>query len=96
MRLSILVGGSILAWGIMAPLIVHTGKAFGRAASDEYPLISYVSMSFSDPETYTNTPSPRYWLLWPGVMIMLLYSFADIAFTIVPIVKSMFTLIFTF
>ncbi|KAF5310734.1 hypothetical protein D9619_007896 [Psilocybe cf. subviscida] len=82
-------GGSVLAWGIMAPLIVHTGKAFGRPASEEYPLISYVSMSFSDPETYTNTPSPRYWLLWPGVMIMLLYSFADIAFTIVPIVKNM-------
>lgn len=24
-----------------------------------------------------NIPSPRYWLLWPGVMIMVCYSFAE-------------------
>ncbi|KAF8962563.1 oligopeptide transporter [Flammula alnicola] len=82
-------GGSVLAWGIISPALVKNGLAFGRPTSKEYPLISYVSMSFSDPTLYTEKPSPRYWLLWPGVMIMLLYSFADVVFTMAPLIKGM-------
>ncbi|KAI0761256.1 oligopeptide transporter [Trametes elegans] len=72
-------GGSILAWGIIAPSLVKNGLAFGSAASEEYPLVSYSGLSFSDPDKYTSAPSPRYWLLWPGILMMLLYSFADLA-----------------
>ncbi|KAI0355848.1 oligopeptide transporter [Trametes cingulata] len=71
-------GGSILAWGILAPSLVKTGRAFGSPASDEFPLVSYLGLSFSDPDKYTTQPSPRYWLLWPGILMMLLYSFADL------------------
>jgi len=72
----------------VAPALVKNGLAFGRPASDEFPLISYVSVSFSDPELYVVRPSPRYWLLWPGVLIMLVYSMADIILTLVPLVRS--------
>ncbi|KIM46755.1 hypothetical protein M413DRAFT_261954 [Hebeloma cylindrosporum] len=82
-------GGSVLAWGIIAPSLVKNGLAFGRAASDEYPLVSYVAMSFSDPELYVARPSPRYWLLWPGVLIMLMYSMADVILTLGPLVRHM-------
>ncbi|RPD54927.1 OPT oligopeptide transporter [Lentinus tigrinus ALCF2SS1-7] len=72
-------GGSILAWGIIAPSLVKNGLAFGESISEEYPLITYQALSFSDPTLYTTAPSPRYWLLWPGILMMLLYSFADLA-----------------
>ena len=76
----------------VAPSLVKNGLAFGRPASDDYPLVSYVAMSFSDPELYVARPSPRYWLLWPGVLIMLMYSMADVVLTLAPIVRSKFTM----
>ncbi|KAF9447743.1 oligopeptide transporter [Macrolepiota fuliginosa MF-IS2] len=78
-------GGAILAWGIIAPAIVKNGLAFGISTSDEFPLVSYVGLSFDDPDQYVTHPSPRYWLLWPGVLIMVLYSFADVVLTMSPI-----------
>ena len=47
----------------VAPSLVKNGLAFGRVISDEFPLVSYQSLSFSDPYLYTTRPSPRYWLL---------------------------------
>ncbi|KAI0768694.1 OPT oligopeptide transporter [Trametes elegans] len=73
------LGGSILAWGIIAPSIVKNGLAVGVAASKSFPLISYNSLSFDHPSDFTTAPSPRYWLLWPGILMMLLYSFVDLA-----------------
>lgn len=46
----LIVGGAVLAWGIIAPSLVATGKAFGVSTSDDYPLVSYAALSFSDPE----------------------------------------------
>lgn len=55
-------GGTILAWGVIAPALVTTGKAFGKASDQKYPeYVNYMSMSLEDP---INKPSPRYWLLW--------------------------------
>lgn len=73
-------GGAVLAWGIIAPSLILTGRAVGVPASDDYPLVSYLSMSFDDVDQLINSPSPRYWLLWPGVLLMLLYSAADVGF----------------
>jgi len=70
------------------PSLVKNGLAFGVSISDEFPLVSYNAMSFSDPDLYATHPSPRYWLLWPGVMIMLLYSFADVVLTMVPLLRG--------
>jgi uncharacterized oligopeptide transporter (OPT) family protein len=64
--------GHVLSWGIIAPSLIATGKAVGAVASEEFPqLITYQSLSFKDPDRYVNSPSPRYWLLWPGVLVML-------------------------
>ncbi|KAI0312850.1 oligopeptide transporter [Amylostereum chailletii] len=73
------LGGAVLAWGIIAPSLISTGRAVGRSISDEFPLVSYQAMSFDDPEVFVANPSPRYWLLWPGVFMMLVYSAADVA-----------------
>ncbi|PFH49590.1 hypothetical protein AMATHDRAFT_76138 [Amanita thiersii Skay4041] len=82
-------GGSILAWGIIAPSLVKNGLAFGTSVSDEYPLVSYQALSFDDPSLYVTKPSPRYWLLWPGVFIMLVYSFTDVILNLGPVFQSM-------
>ncbi|KAI0066782.1 oligopeptide transporter, partial [Artomyces pyxidatus] len=71
-------GGAVLAWGIIAPSLIATGRAVGVSASDDFPLVTYQSMSFDDVTKYVNSPSPRYWLLWPGVFMMLVYSAADV------------------
>jgi uncharacterized oligopeptide transporter (OPT) family protein len=55
-------GGSILAWAIIGPALVTTGKAFGEAVSPDFPgLMNYNNMVMADP---INAPSPRYWLVW--------------------------------
>ncbi|KAK1226738.1 hypothetical protein PQX77_010283 [Marasmius sp. AFHP31] len=82
--------GAVLSWGIIAPSLVKNGLAVGKPASEEFPLVSYGSLGFSDStDEYINSPSPRYWLLWPGVLIMLLYSFTDVFLNLLPILSSM-------
>jgi len=51
--------------------------------------VTYYAMSFKDTSAYTKAPSPRYWLMWPGVLIMLMYSFTDVVFTLIPIIKNL-------
>ncbi|KAG9309763.1 OPT oligopeptide transporter protein-domain-containing protein [Chiua virens] len=71
------LGGSFLAWAIIGPIIVQTGKAFGIPADESVPgYMNYVSMSLTDP---INHPSPRYWLVWPGTLMLLCTSFAEVA-----------------
>lgn len=71
-------GGAILAWAIIGPALVATGRAFGTAvAPDLYPgYMNYMSMVLDDP---VHAPSPRYWLVWPGTMLLLAGSFAEVA-----------------
>ena len=66
------VGGGVLAWALIGPLTVKYGATFGVAADERFPgYMSYTSLSLSDP---VNKPSPRYWNLWVGVMVMLCAS----------------------
>ncbi|KAI7786208.1 hypothetical protein LA080_004592 [Diaporthe eres] len=71
--------GSVLAWRVIEPLIIRYGVYEGRAThpGDEKRgnMVSFLSLS--DMDQPGNIPSPRYWLLWPGVMIMVCYSFAE-------------------
>ncbi|KFY67734.1 hypothetical protein V496_01434 [Pseudogymnoascus sp. VKM F-4515 (FW-2607)] len=71
------VGGSVLAWGIIGPILVNNGIAFGQPAvpNDQTwdGLMSYSSLS--DEFASANHPSPRYWLLWPGITCMIAVSF---------------------
>ncbi|KAH8828831.1 oligopeptide transporter [Flagelloscypha sp. PMI_526] len=83
-------GGMVLAWGIIAPSLIATGKAVGKPASEDYPeLITYLSMTAKDPHLFVTSPSPRYWLLWPGVFMMITYSFTDLFMNMIPIVQNM-------
>ncbi|KAG0151242.1 hypothetical protein CROQUDRAFT_712984 [Cronartium quercuum f. sp. fusiforme G11] len=67
--------GTVLAWGIVGPALVARGLAFGRPGEAE-GLVSYQAMSAAF--TTADHPSPRYWLLWPGVLLMLVSSFTEL------------------
>ncbi|KFY13087.1 hypothetical protein V492_03492 [Pseudogymnoascus sp. VKM F-4246] len=75
------VGGSVLAWGIIGPILVNSGIAFGHPAVANNQtwdgLMSYASLS--DEFASANHPSPRYWLLWPGITCMIAVSFTELA-----------------
>lgn len=51
-------------------------------------LYSYQALKFDSLDDYIHNPSPRYWLLWPGVLMMLCYSFADLAANMIPTLIS--------
>jgi len=79
------LGGAVVAWGIIAPATVHLGEAVGVPVSPDFPeLVSYQALQFDNLSDYINNPSPRYWLLWPGVLMMLTYSFADLFCNMLP------------
>ncbi|KAL7626070.1 hypothetical protein AAE478_002840 [Parahypoxylon ruwenzoriense] len=72
-------GGAVIAWAIIGPALVHYGECIGKHQIDDDPRwadwYSFASLSNLGHET----PSPRYWLLWPGVMIMVCTSMAELA-----------------
>ncbi|SNX84493.1 related to permeases - unknown function [Melanopsichium pennsylvanicum] len=79
------LGGSFLMYAMIGPAIIATGQAMGRhtgvaaTADPQEPLRwNYLSMSFDPNKQPLNDASPRYWGLWPGVLMMLAYSFAEI------------------
>ncbi|KAK5170129.1 uncharacterized protein LTR77_004713 [Saxophila tyrrhenica] len=70
-------GGAVVAWGVIGPTLVSMGAAFGEGVSPEYPgYMNYMNMVLEDP---VNRPSPRYWLIWPGTMMLLAGAFAELA-----------------
>lgn len=73
-----LFAGAVLAWGIIGPVLVHYGECIGIQLYEEDPywdsLYSFASLS----NLGKQTPSPRYWLLWPGVLIMVATSIAEL------------------
>ncbi|KAB5549474.1 OPT superfamily oligopeptide transporter [Coniochaeta sp. 2T2.1] len=71
--------GSLLAWGLIGPLLVHYGECIGlhNSEEDDPKWNSYYSFT-SLSKLGQRTPSPRYWLLWPGVMVMVCCSMAEL------------------
>lgn len=79
--------GSVIAWGIIGPALVHSGASFGLPLSDDPKwagYISFASLSPADPTSGTPSSispdsfSPRFWLLWPGVLAMIVVSFTEL------------------
>ncbi|XWW97687.1 hypothetical protein V2A60_005673 [Cordyceps javanica] len=72
--------GAVFAWGMLGPYLVSAQLAFGepRSSTDVAlpDLISYTAMS--DPFSGAEYPSPRYWLLWPGVACTLAVAFSEL------------------
>ncbi|KAF1992316.1 oligopeptide transporter [Aulographum hederae CBS 113979] len=73
-------GGSVIAWGIIGPTLVHYGAAFGGSAAPDDPkwegYINYASLSSK--YSTKDHPSPRFWMLWPGVLCMIAVSFTEL------------------
>ncbi|TKA80251.1 hypothetical protein B0A49_01441 [Cryomyces minteri] len=75
-------GGSVLAWGISDwPCARPQQCRFGSQLAPHDPhwsgLVSFASLGTK--ATKKDTPSPRYWLLWPGVLCMIAVSFTELA-----------------
>ncbi|OLN87510.1 putative metal-nicotianamine transporter YSL7 [Colletotrichum chlorophyti] len=75
-------GGAVIAWGLIGPLLVHTGECIGISLTEGKPELAkwdgyYTFNSLND--VGKGPSSPRYWLLWPGVMIMVCSSMAELA-----------------
>ncbi|OAA74700.1 oligopeptide transporter [Akanthomyces lecanii RCEF 1005] len=72
--------GAVFAWGLLGPYLVFVELAFGKPSNSTEAalpgLASYTTMSstFSTAEY----PSPRYWLLWPGVACTLAVAFLEL------------------
>ncbi|KAI9755230.1 MAG: Cu-binding protein [Chaenotheca gracillima] len=72
------LGGSIVAWGIIGPALIHTGAAYGVQISEDPKWAGYISFSSFALDDPKHHPSPRYWLLWPGVLCMIVVSFVEL------------------
>lgn len=72
-------GGEVLAWALIGPVTIKYGATFGKNVG-EYGLMNYNDLKFKRGGGATlDTPSPRFWNIWVGVMIMLCASFAEVA-----------------
>jgi uncharacterized oligopeptide transporter (OPT) family protein len=73
-------GGSVLAWAIIGPALVHHNMAFGKAIVPDDPkwgdYMSFGSLGLA--ASNKETPSPRFWMLWPGVLLMIVVSFTEL------------------
>ncbi|KAI0448843.1 OPT oligopeptide transporter protein-domain-containing protein [Xylaria acuta] len=73
-----LFAGAVLAWAIIGPTLVHYGECIGKQVYPDDPYWSSLYTFASLNNLGHETPSPRYWLLWPGVLIMVATSIAEL------------------
>ncbi|KAF2007523.1 oligopeptide transporter [Amniculicola lignicola CBS 123094] len=75
------LGGSVIAWGIIGPILIAKNKAFGIQLYPDDPkwdgVVAFGSLGLAS--CNKDYPSPRYWLLWPGVLLMIAVSFTELA-----------------
>ena len=72
------LGRSILAWGIIGPAIVSQNLARGIQPYVRTKWAPYTIYASITPGTATTLPSAGYWLLWPGIMILICSSMGDL------------------
>ncbi|KAL3426109.1 OPT oligopeptide transporter [Phlyctema vagabunda] len=70
------LAGAVVAWGIIGPATDATGLTFGTPNKVNSDIISYKGLVLADP---VNKPSARYFLLWPGLMILMCSTFTEVA-----------------
>ncbi|KAI0876660.1 OPT oligopeptide transporter protein-domain-containing protein [Hypoxylon argillaceum] len=73
-----LFAGAVLAWGIIGPTLVHYGECIGIQLYPDDPYWDSLYTFASLKNLGKQKPSPRYWLLWPGVLIMVATSIAEL------------------
>src|SRR5690348_4449461 len=72
--------GTVFAFGFVGPLLVKYGEAVGtknpkHAGTIWEPITKFNGMTVVDDPEWI--PSPRYWFLWPGVMVLICYSLVE-------------------
>lgn len=71
-------GGTFVAWAIIGPLLVYKGLCAGNPGEEGTKwenLVNYNSLNgITDP---TKLPSPRFWMLWPGVAVLIVFSMME-------------------
>lgn len=68
--------GYVLAFGVIGPILVAHGHAQGIAYDPRYPdLVTFMALEIPDPLNY---PSPRYWLLWSAILMMVTASLTNL------------------
>lgn len=69
--------GTLFAWGLAGPLLVKYGECAGKHTGEGKwaPVVNYNDLK--NITTPGFTPSPRYWFLWPGVMVLIVYSMVE-------------------
>ncbi|KAI1201182.1 OPT oligopeptide transporter protein-domain-containing protein [Nemania serpens] len=73
-----LFAGAVIAWAIIGPVLVHYGECIGIQLYPDDPYWDSLYTFASLNKLGQQTPSPRYWLLWPGVLIMVATSIAEL------------------
>ncbi|KAI7408315.1 hypothetical protein KC328_g27 [Hortaea werneckii] len=73
-----MMAGTIIAWGLGGPLLVKYGVCVGTKLAEDDPHWSKYTSYYSLSNIGEAPPSPRYWFLWPGVMIMVCASMAEL------------------
>ncbi|ODA83239.1 hypothetical protein RJ55_01751 [Drechmeria coniospora] len=72
-------GGTVVAFGLIGPLLVHYGVCIGKEIPTTSPKwegrVNFNSLSGISKPGYV--PSPRFWMLWPGVMVLIVYSLIE-------------------
>ena len=84
-----LLVGSVLAWGIVGPLLVANGVVAGPFFDGSKwvagtlmsfePLSAEKAAKLGAPESMIGLPGARAWLLWPGVALMIADAFGSLA-----------------
>jgi len=71
-------GGTVVAWGLIGPLLVKYGVCVGQQPYEDEKWSVWTSFNAM---TNIGKPgwvsSPRYWMLWPGVMALVVYSMVE-------------------
>ena len=65
------LAGAVLAWGIIGPTTVSMGLTQGIDLGEDNRWV-YTALHLKD--IVEGKPSPRYWLLWPGVLMWVYFS----------------------
>ncbi|KAL8281027.1 hypothetical protein RQP46_006706 [Phenoliferia psychrophenolica] len=75
------LSGSFLSWAIIAPILVKTGEVYSPYVDRTIGYRSNYSMTSIDVDgvIVPRHGSARYWLLYPGVLTMIVHSFAEIS-----------------
>lgn len=76
------LGGLFFGYALVGPSLVATGEAKCTSFADdgyEHAFTCFSTSQYKPGKNSVKDASPRYWLIWPAVLMMFGYSFAEVA-----------------